>query len=323
MTPVRPRKANRQLPPCVYVKHGAYWHVKKNKWTRLGDDLPEALREYAKLASPTGNGMQGLMTRWLETLTDKSPATLKLYKQAADKIADTFAEFEPRQITPSIVAEWLAHESRTPSWANRQRTALKLAMDKAVLWGLADSNPVISIPRAKEKERTRYITDSEYQAIHAKAEAPLKIIIELCFYTAQRISDVLAIRLANLTDDGIAIEQQKTGARLVIGWTSDLRRVIASAKGMGGNVRGMHLLCYNGKPYRYHAVYAAWVVACKAAGVSDAHIHDLRAKSLTDANKQGINAQALAGHTTQKQTDHYIKQRDIPIVQSPKFGAKF
>lgn len=321
---MRPRKSQRHLPPCVYAKHGAYWYVKKGKWERLGTDLGEALRAYAKIASPTKNGMEGLMSRWLESVTPTiKPSTLILYRQSAAHIAKVFAEFEPSQITPRVVAEWVAHESKRPAWANRARGVLKRAMDKAVLWGLADLNPVISIPRASEPERTRYITDGEYMAIRAKASPELKIIMGLCYHTAQRIGDVLKIKLADLTETGIAVTQEKTGARLVVAWTPELRKLIDGAKGMGGNIRGMHLLCYRGRPWRYHAIYQRWVDACKAAHVADAHMHDLRAKSLTDATKQGINAMALAGHTSQAMTDHYVKQRVVPVVQSPKFGTGF
>lgn len=44
----RKRKTNKHLPPCVYHKNGAYWLVKRNRWTRLGQHLPEALAEYAR-----------------------------------------------------------------------------------------------------------------------------------------------------------------------------------------------------------------------------------------------------------------------------------
>jgi len=321
---MRHRKTDRHLPPCVYQKHGAYWYVKSGKWTRLSDDYREALREYSRIASPTKNGMEGLMSRWLQSVTPHiKPATLKLYRQSAAHIAEVFAEFDPAQIKPRTVAQWLESEGQKPAWTNRARTVLKLAMDKAVLWGMADSNPVVSIPRAKQPERTRYITDGEYQAIHAQASPELKIIMGLCFYTAQRIGDVLSIRFADLTEAGIAFTQEKTGARLVVAWTPELRKLIEDAKGLGGNVRGMYLLCYRGKPWRYHAIYQRWIDACKAAKVKNAHIHDLRAKSLTDGTRQGINAQALAGHSSQAMTDHYVKQRDIPVVQSPKFGTGF
>jgi len=43
---------------------------------------------------------------------------------------------------------------------------------------------------------------------------------------------------------------------------------------------------------------------------------------LTDADRQGLNAQALAGHINAKMTAHYIKEREIPVVKSPSFGAR-
>lgn len=326
MKPVRPRKTDRHLPPCVYAKHGAYWLVKAGKWTRLGPatDLAAALREYARLASPQRTAMGGLLTRWLESIEGKvKPATLKLYAQSAKRIGDVFAEFDPADIRPRDVARWMAHESTRPAWANRLRTVLKLAMDYAVMMGLADGNPVISIPRAEEPERTRYITDAEFRAIEAHADPLLKVVMGLAYFTGQRISDILAIKLAAITPEGIQFRQIKTGARLLVAWSPDLRRLIDAAKGMGGNVRGMHLLCYNGHAVRYHMIYDRWTAACKAAGVPDAHIHDLRAKALTDADLQGQDAQALGGHTEKRQTDHYVKIRKVPTARAPKFGAKY
>lgn len=135
---MRPRKTDRHLPACVYRKHGAYWHVKAGKWTRLGDDLGEALQAYAKIASPTRNGMDGLMKLWLQGIKVK-PGTYRVYELSANRIAKVFAEFTPAQIKPRDVAEWLAHEAKHPAQANRLRNVLKLAMTKAVLLGMAAS----------------------------------------------------------------------------------------------------------------------------------------------------------------------------------------
>jgi integrase len=324
MTTVRRRQSNRHLPPCVYVKHGAYWLVKKGKWTRLGDDLPTALSAYANHAKTPVQGMPALIERWLEDVTPTiKPATQTLYKQAATRLAEVFREFEPAQVTAQDVDRWMLAEAYRPSWANRMRDVLKLIMDKAILMGLTQANPVTVVKRHKVADRTRYITDAEYQAISNNTTPVLKIVMGLCYHTGQRISDILGIRLADLTDDGITFTQQKTGARLTVEWTPELLKLKDDAKGMGGNVRGMHLLCYNGRPWAYRTIYKQWRAACKAAGVDNAHIHDLRAKSLTDANRQGLDAQALAGHTNRKMTDHYVKQRTIPLVKSPKFGTKY
>ena len=42
--------------------------------------------------------------------------------------------------------------------------------------------------------------------------------------------------------------------------------------------------------------------------------HDIRAKALTDAKRLGLDAQALAGHSSATMTEHYIKQREFKRV---------
>jgi hypothetical protein len=48
--------------------------------------------------------------------------------------------------------------------------------------------------------------------------------------------------------------------------------------------------------------------------VADLHFHDIRAKALTDAERQGCNAQQLASHESRAMTDGYIKHRQVEIV---------
>jgi integrase len=43
--------------------------------------------------------------------------------------------------------------------------------------------------------------------------------------------------------------------------------------------------------------------------------HDIRAKALTDAHNQGMDAQAMAGHSSSVMTEHYIKQREFKKVR--------
>lgn len=58
---MRPRKKDRHLPPCMYLKHGAYYLVRKGKWERLGSDFQEALLAYAKIVGGKSNGGMSLL----------------------------------------------------------------------------------------------------------------------------------------------------------------------------------------------------------------------------------------------------------------------
>ena len=51
--------------------------------------------------------------------------------------------------------------------------------------------------------------------------------------------------------------------------------------------------------------------------------HDIRAKSITDAEAQGLDPQRLAGHTTAKQTETYLRSKRTDKIRpvEPRFKA--
>jgi integrase len=142
--------------------------------------------------------------------------------------------------------------------------------------------------------------------------------VDLCYLTAQRIGDVLSLTERQITEQGIEIDQQKTGKRLIIRWTDDLKTVVDRARALQKS-RSLALFGDSkGKPWDYNAVRQSWNRAVKRALVDDAHLHDLRAKSLTDARAQGLDPQRLAGHSTEAQTTRYLRGLDRDVVDGPK-----
>jgi integrase len=320
---MRPRKLNRHLPPCVYHRHGAYYLVKAGKWTRLAAELPAALTEYARLHQQPSGGMAQLIEEAMpHILKGKADNTIKQYKVAARRLQEILAEFAPTQVTPRHIAQIRRSMSSTYSVANRTITVLRLVFDYALEEQLVESNPCVGIKRIAQNIRTRRILPGEYQAIRAKATPLLQVVMDLCYLTGQRIGDVLTIKRADLHDDGIYIEQQKTGARLMVAWTPELRAATDQAKALHGGVAGMTYLLKGVRKQAptYHMIWKQWTMACTAAGVEDANIHDLRAMSGTEAEAQGHDPQALLGHTDRKMTERYLRDRTVPVVDGPSFG---
>jgi len=94
-----------------------------------------------------------------------------------------------------------------------------------------------------------------------------------------------------------AIRKESPASRRA-GWSDpDLAALVARIKALPRTIRGMTLFCSprGGKPVHYSSVKDAFKRYCEAAGVVGATLHDLRAKSLTDTDKQGNNAQKLGG----------------------------
>lgn len=321
---MRPRKKDRHLPACMFFKHGAYYYVKHGEWQRLSKTLPEALEKYARLVDSDrrGGGMVELIDKALETMApDIKPNTLAQYKIAANKLKPILVEFSPEQVRPRDIAAIKQHFASTPAMANRMISFLRSVFALAVEWQVVEANPCVGIRRHKEHKRDRLITPEEFAAIRAAARhKAIPIIMDLCYLTGQRIGDVLAIKNDDISPAGIAFKQEKTGARLLVAMTDELAAVLKAARAAHpADDRATTLLYTRGfRPYSYGTIKDAFNRAKEAAGVADVTIHDMRAMSLTSADEQGMNAQTLGGHTDPKMTRRYIRDRRIPVAQSPK-----
>lgn len=319
---MRPRKHDRHLPACVYHRHGAYYLVKGGKWDKLGADLKPALAEYARLKSGPQSGMAALIREAMPSITAKvSKATRAQYDGAARRLEGIFAEFAPHEVMPKHIAQMRRALAGTPNMANRMLTVLRLVFHYAVEEQLVDMNPCVGIRRLEEAKRERLIALGEFDAIHAQAGERLQIIMDLLRLTGQRVTDVLGIRFADLMEEGIYFRQKKTGARLIVRWSPELRQAVERAKALGGNLRALTLFHgRGGKPVDYRTVHDQWTAACRAAGVEDADLRDLRAMSGTEADRQGKNPTALLGHTSPAMTRRYLRDKEIPVVEGPSFG---
>jgi integrase len=318
----RRRKTDRHLPQCVYFKHGRYWYVKRGKWHDLGTELAGALAAYAGRINERQGGMPALIEKVYGHHCSKiAESTREQYRIAADSLKSALREFSPEQVQAKHVAAIKLAGDKTPNMTNRKLSFLRLVFNYAVEWQIVPTNPCIGIRRYEEAKRKRYLTDEEFFAIRDAAGPRLQVILDLLYCTGQRINDVLKIRKSDITERGILFKQQKTGAKLCVLWTPEMKAAVERAKTLYGNVTALTLLHgRTGKAPDYRTVLLQWHVARKAAKVEDATPHDMRAKAGTDAKQQGNDAQALLGHTSAAMTERYI--RETPEVSGPSFDRK-
>lgn len=320
----RPRKKDRHLPRGMYFKHGRHWRVIAGRWHKLAVDLATALVDYGRLEPGSGGGMPALIDRSLESLKpDLKPNTYKQYRLAANKLKKIMGNFSPEQVKPKHIAAIKMQFRKTPNMANRYMTFLRGVFSFALDEGLIDSNPCIGVGRLEERKRGRYITDAEFLAARAVASPLVSAIMGVQFYSGQRIGDVLKIRQQDIGDEFLYVQQQKTGKRVNIKITSGLREALNAAQTVSGtNIRGLTLFHRRGRPLTYDGIKYAYSAAIQASGVPDMRPNDMRAKSLTDANRQGKDAQKLAGHKTKEMTETYIREREVDEAEPPTFGRK-
>lgn len=311
------------LPRRVYIKHGRYYFVALDTtWrplTRVSEGLPAMLRALAALHETVvaGHLMPAVATRWQqskEAAGEWEASTQRNMARVVAHIAKRFIEFTPAQVTAPVVFQYLQPFLTKPRTYNLHRSVLRQVLSFAALEGLRDGhNPADDVPQRKMPKRRRIVTDAEIRALKTallqqRRGGPTHcLMVDLCMLTGQRIGDVLAMRWQDVTDDGLLVDQGKTGEPLLIEWTPALRAAVDACA--EGRDRIGHLLVQStGKPYRYAGVRSAWVRAMQRAGIEDLHIHDLRGRAGADvADDRGVyEAQKLLGHGSVRMTEHYV-----------------
>lgn len=312
------RKTDRHLPRRVYRKHGAFWYVDKaNKWHRLGDSEPEALRALAGLmeGAPTGT-MDEVFARYRrEILPKKAARTAKTQGLELDRLAKVFGHMLPTQVQPADC--WEYYEARgAGSAAHHEVRLLSHVYTWARRWGLVRDNPARGLGLKTPKARTRYVTDEEFLAVREIAPPMVGLAMDLALLTGLRQGDLLALERRHITDEGIAVRTSKTGAGLLFEWTDELRLTVKACWSHPPHVRQFLICGRNGKAMTSSGFQTLWqrlMAKAVKAGVERFTFHDLRAKSLSDAQTLG-DATARAGHADARITARVYRRRPEKVL---------
>lgn len=98
-------------------------------------------------------------------------------------------------------------------------------------------NPCKGVRKFSLKARDVYVTDEEYQAIYEEAAPALRVGMEISYLCAARVSDVLSLKWSQVSEEGIFIQQGKTGTKQIKVWTERLHNAIELAKPRVGGKR--------------------------------------------------------------------------------------
>lgn len=329
------------LPKGVHAKNGAFYLVrqinKKRTWTRLSaiaDGMPALYRALAdaESAGAVDDRMRTVITKWLTEIgTKHSKKTQANDAYQTRTIGEAFVEFRAIDVRTPDVVEFLRAFQDKPRTYNAYRAMLRELMRFAEEKGLRDAgtNPVDAVRTLSVKARNRYITDSELRRIKVallrsggqRKEAVNPggrmacAVVDMAYLTGQRIGDVLALEWGDMGKDGILFRPTKiedsTGASVLIEWTPSLRALAARIRSFPKAHMKNVFVTQDGQPYGYEAFKSAWRRALIRCGIKDAHIHDLRAKALTDVDRAHgvLAAQRMGAHSTQSQTADYVRHK--------------
>lgn len=303
-------------------RKGRAWYYdaggKPRHWIALGTDEATALRRYDELRrKPTPGTVDAMLGEYLAApRTPIKPNTARMYRVFRKHLSAVFdgPGCLPHELTQGDVVKYLR---RCPRKSARGEIALlSMAYTAWIEDGRLDFNPCFGV-RVKglpKSRRNRLLTNAEIDAIIAKADERLAIAIELAWATGLRISDLCALRWADFAATGV--ETRKTGARQAIEVTEALTPILERARALQARVASLYVLCdRRGRQVRDGTLRDQWARAREAAGVADAHFHDLRAAAATEVERRGGDAQPFLGHRTRQTTETYLRDRRANVVK--------
>ncbi|MEP7241426.1 MAG: site-specific integrase [Devosia sp.] len=209
----------------------------------------------------------------------------------------------------------------TPTEANRTVALLSKMFSLAIKWGWRADNPAKGIERNPEVKRHRYLNTDELArlsvALAGLADVQGATIIKLLLLTGARSGELMGARWEAVDLKGRvwtkpgSTTKQKTLHRVPL--SAPAVELFAAVHRQTGNAQ--HVFPGRGTPHRTEIKYT-WAAACEAAGIADAHIHDLRhtyASLLAGDNISLPIIGALLGHSQPSTTARYAHLFDDPL----------
>lgn len=252
-----------------------------------------------------------------EVVPQHSPRTQKDYAWHIEKLAAHFGHMDIDAVRPKDVGMFLDVTEGKVS-RNRSVAVLSAAYSLAVgKWWLADRNPCLKVMRNPTKPRTRYITDAEFKAMYDECPPMVQIAMDLALLTGQRQGDILALTRENEYPQGVYFQQGKTGKKLIVGLTDQLKAVMNRSRHMDIPGRFYVVRTLAGYPYTSEGFRSVWQRCMRLAmkkGVIKSRFtfHDIRAKCVSDtANLE--DAMKRAGHSNMSMT-RQVYDRSVRVV---------
>ena len=306
----RRRTKDLDLPPRLYRRGSSFYYVTAGKkWHPLGKDKAKALRLWADLEClPQSVTVADLIRRYVsDCLEAKAESTRSRYASYRDTIEEQFGALPADDLTTFALARWRDGGKVKRGWFNGCLSVLRKAYRKGAEWGWTHTDAPERVAFNETEPRRRYLSDDEFRRIRDAAPRWLQTAMDLSYLTGMRESDVLALRWSAV-EDRIRVEQIKTGNRQAFEITPALRAVLEGAKRIP--VVGLYVIATDkGRPISARRLQEAYAQAREAAKVDDTRFHDIRGKAATDAADEGMDYQAMLGHTSKKMSDDYVKTR--------------
>lgn len=322
------------MPPRVYLKGPSYFFRPRGggaiKLCSADKAQSFVWYEYEKLINENtlSYTVNKLINEFLESsdYKDLSPSTKSDYRKNSKNIILVFGKMDAERVEPKHIRAYMDKRGLSSRvQANREKAFFSRAYRWAYERGKVKLNPCKGVKQFTERARDKYITDSEYELVYRLAPPAVKVAMELSYLCAARKGDVLTMKWSQIQDDGIFIQQGKTGVKQIKLWSKRLVKAIRMAESLSNNaLRPYIVVKSDGHPYTENGFNSAWQYLMKQAREQsgwplDFTFHDIKAKAISDVGGTSKDKQKISGHKTESQVSTYDRSiKRVPAVDDVK-----
>ena len=332
---MRRRRQNDGLPKyCQRRSYGVIYTPylskgRKGKPINLGPSdmtVRDAWNAYERVTAEKADTLNWLLSAYhdSERYRSRCQSTRDHYDAYRDKLTacpmangKLFGGARLEKIKRTSIQRYL-DKHHAPILANRQIQYLKAAWNWAMnRYDHMPPNPCVGLELNVHKSRDRYIAPDEYAAIHQHTTGWVTWAMELAYLCRARRQEVLALRVRDMTPQGLRLIRSKGSKGEITAWTPRLRAAVDGALAHSYPRRqpfpGDRLLLNNrGRPIGK----SAWNSALQRLrqkmdelGIERFTLHDLKAAGYSDQRVQS------AGHRSHKM--HQVYDRKLRVVDPP------
>ncbi len=208
-----------------------------------------------------------------------------------------------RDITPKMIQEWQSERAAQVKrgTVNREMECLKTCLAKAVEWGKLESSPARNVRKFKlNNQRMRWITQAEFERLHAECSRNLKPVVMLARHTGLRRGELLALTWQDVDyrTRTLYVRDSKNGEAREI----PLNRAAEAA------LRGLPRQIGTDRVFAVDHVQKSFERACERAEIQDFTFHDLRHTFASHLVMSGVDLNTvrdLLGHKSLAMTLRY------------------
>ena len=278
------------------IREGKFFENRRIKHVRIEELVDDYLARFQG---------KGVVTERMHMNTIRNHFAGKLVSQITIYDVETF--FAHRRSVPTIKGT-----PRSSATCNRELGALKRLINKAITWGMAVSNPVLSVkPLREERGRMRFLSLEEAGRLMECASHHLRPIIATALCTGMRRGEIMGMRWKDidLRNRTIFVPHTKNGHSRYVPISDSLFNVLSNLPQHNGSdylFAGVPKIGKKGKPF--NDVRPSFENACTLAGIENFRFHDLRHTAASHMAMAGIPLKIIGevlGHRSIEMTERY------------------